>query len=50
MMKQKGSDDAESYWGNVWDRPREYQNTGTRGLEDTNASFFFFFILMFDKS
>ncbi|KAI8551385.1 hypothetical protein RHMOL_Rhmol06G0181900 [Rhododendron molle] len=27
MMKQKGSDDTESYWSNVWGRPREYQNT-----------------------
>lgn len=27
MMKQKGSANAESYWDNMWGRPKEYQNT-----------------------
>lgn len=40
MMKQKGSANAESYWDNMWGRPKEYQNTGTRGLEDKIASEF----------
>ncbi|CAL5351434.1 unnamed protein product [Camellia sinensis] len=27
MMKQKGSDQTESYWSNLWGKPRDYQNT-----------------------
>ena len=29
MMKQKGSDNTESYWSNLWGKPRDkYQNNG----------------------
>ncbi|CAL5342764.1 unnamed protein product [Camellia sinensis] len=30
MMKQKGSDQTESYWSNLWGKPRDYQNTGRK--------------------
>ncbi|THG13356.1 hypothetical protein TEA_027506 [Camellia sinensis var. sinensis] len=30
MMKQKGSDQTESYWSNLWGKPRDYQNTAKR--------------------
>ena len=34
MTKQKGSNDTESYWSNLWGNPKEYQNSG--------KTFFFF--------
>lgn len=27
MMKQKDSDKSETYWSNLWGKPREYQNS-----------------------
>lgn len=30
MMKQKGSDETDSYWDNLWGKPRDYQRSGMR--------------------
>ncbi|KAI8008107.1 hypothetical protein LOK49_LG07G02002 [Camellia lanceoleosa] len=38
MMKQKGSDQTESYWSNLWGKPRDYQNTGGSEGESTKSS------------
>ncbi|KAI8007098.1 hypothetical protein LOK49_LG07G00682 [Camellia lanceoleosa] len=31
MMKQKGYDQTESYWSNLWGKPREHQSIGLEG-------------------
>lgn len=33
MMKQKDSDDSDSYWSTMWGKPRDYQNTEEEAKE-----------------
>ncbi|GMQ07459.1 hypothetical protein CsSME_00051636 [Camellia sinensis var. sinensis] len=32
MMKQNASDQTESYWNNLWGKPRGHRSTGEREL------------------